>query len=274
MSSTDNFPLPALKGWALILGASSGFGAATALTLARAGMNIVGVHLDRRATVQNVEKLGAQITELGRESWFFNVNAADESRRISVLDDVRKRFDDRGQGEKITVLLHSLAFGSLLPFFSDTEADLAKQRQLEMTVDVMANSLIYWTQDVLARELLAERSRIFAMTSNGSTSAWTGYGSVSAAKSALESHIRQIALELGHRGVTANAICAGVTETPAWQKIPGAEMMKEVALRKNPHKRLTTTTDVARCIAALSHEATYWMTGNVIYVDGGEAHSG
>ena len=47
-----------LKGkWALILGASSGFGAATALELSRAGMHIVGGHLDRRATLANVEEL-------------------------------------------------------------------------------------------------------------------------------------------------------------------------------------------------------------------------
>ncbi len=274
MASHDEFPLPALDGWALILGASSGFGATTALTLARAGMNIVGIHLDRRATLQNVDSIVGQIREMGSEAWFYNVNAADEERRSYVLDDVRSRLEERGGGDKVRVILHSLAFGSLLPFFAEMGAEITKQRQLEMTVDVMANSLVYWTQDVVARNLLGKEARIFAMTSNGSAAAWKGYGAVSAAKSALESHIRQIALELGPRGVTANAICAGVTETPAWQKIPGAELMKEVALRKNPHGRLTSTQDVARTIAALSHPATYWLTGNVLYVDGGEAHSG
>lgn len=274
MSSSDEFPIPTLEGWALILGASSGFGATTALTLARAGMNVIGVHLDRRSNLQSVEALISAIRAVGKEAWFFNVNAADEERREAVLGDVRSRFDERGRGEKVSVFLHSLAFGSLLPFFGDGQAELTKQRHLEMTIDVMANSLVYWTQDLLQRDLLAASARVFAMTSSGSTAAWAGYGAVSAAKSALESHIRQLAIELGPRGVTANAICAGVTETPAWQKIPRSEVMREVALRKNPHGRLTTTDDVARSIAALCVPATYWLTGNVIYVDGGEAHSG
>ncbi len=274
MSSPDPFPLPTLQGWALILGASSGFGAATALTLARAGMDIVGVHLDRRATQQNVDTLVGQIHDLGREAWFFNMNAADEVRRTVVLDELAERFGSRGAGEKFNLVMHSLAFGSLLPFFGGSGAESAKQRQVEMTVDVMANSLVYWVQDTLGRELLADGARIFAMTSSGSSAAWSGYGAVSAAKAALEAHVRQIAYELAPRGVTANAICAGVTDTPALQKIPGAEVMKEMALRKNPHKRLTTVLDVARAIAALAHPAAYWMTANVICVDGGEAHSG
>src|SRR6516225_2861394 len=62
--------------WALILGASSGFGEATAVELARAGMNIFGVHMDRRATMPHVEEVQARIRNLGRECQFFNFNAA------------------------------------------------------------------------------------------------------------------------------------------------------------------------------------------------------
>ena len=64
--------------WALILGASSGFGEACALELTEAGMGIFGVHLDRRATLSNVERIVQSIRGKGREAIFFNVNAADE----------------------------------------------------------------------------------------------------------------------------------------------------------------------------------------------------
>ena len=50
-----------LSGWALILGASSGFGEATALALAGAGMSIIGVHLDRKATLPNAERIAAEV---------------------------------------------------------------------------------------------------------------------------------------------------------------------------------------------------------------------
>jgi len=64
---------------------------------------------------------------------------------------------------------------------------------------------------------------------------------------------------------------AGVTDTPALRLIPGHDQLIEVAKRRNPHRRLTTPEDVARCIVALCHPATYWMTGNTLHVDGGES---
>jgi NAD(P)-dependent dehydrogenase (short-subunit alcohol dehydrogenase family) len=108
-----------LDGFALILGASSGFGEACALSLAAAGLDIIGVHLDRRSTMPHVEEIQKKITALGREAWFYNVNAADEAKRREVLDDVKKRFEERGKADKIRVLLHSLAFGTLLPFVAE-----------------------------------------------------------------------------------------------------------------------------------------------------------
>jgi enoyl-[acyl-carrier-protein] reductase (NADH) len=112
--------------------------------------------------------------------------------------------------------------------------------------------------------------RVFAMTSAGGARVLPSYGPVSGAKAALESHVRQLAFELASRGIAVNAIRAGVTDTPALQKIPGNELIKEMALRRNPSGRLTTAEDVARAIVVLSHPDAYWITGNVIGVDGGE----
>lgn len=272
---------PKLDGFALILGASSGFGEACALSLAKAGMSIIGVHLDRRSTMPHVEELQAKIRALGVEAWFYNVNAADEGKRREVLDDVKKKLTERGKNERVRVLLHSLAFGTLLPFMPEGEqgrevaaSEYASQKQVEMTLDVMANSLIYWTQDVYRRAMFHEHARIFAMTSTGSWSIWPKYGVVSAAKAALESHIRVLAHELGPRGITANALCAGVTDTAALRKIPGNDAMIAAALRKNPAHRLTTVEDVSRAIVALAQPGLYWMNGNTINVDGGEAIAG
>jgi NAD(P)-dependent dehydrogenase (short-subunit alcohol dehydrogenase family) len=274
MTQDKHVRLPPLDGWALILGASSGFGETVAVTFAEAGLNVIGVHLDRRATMPHVESIVSRIRAHGREAWFFNVNAADAEKRTEVLDTVRARFEERGQNEQVRVLVHSLAFGALRPLVHDNPQERASQKQLEMTLDVMAHSLVYWVQDLLERRLLSEEGRIFAMTSNGSTQVWQGYGLVSAAKCALEAHIRQLAAELGARGITANSICAGVTDTPAMQKIPGSQTIKEVAIRKNPSHRLTQPIDVARALVALAQPCTYWLNGGVVYVDGGEAHCG
>ena len=112
------------------------------------------------------------------------------------------------------------------------------------------------------------------MTSAGGHRVIGSYGAVSAAKAALESHIRQLAFELAPRGITANSLCAGVTDTPALRKIPGNDEMIRVATAHNPAKRLTTPQDVANAVAVLAHPLAGWITGNVINVDGGEDIAG
>ena len=260
-----------LDGWALILGASSGFGETAARTLAKAGMNIAGVHLDRRAGLKHVAEIKAAVEAEGRQAVFFNVNAADEKKRNATLDALKEQIGDG----KIRVLMHSLAFGTLRPYWSDEEGEaVITKANMDMTLDVMAHSLLYWTQDVLRRGMFSKDARIFAMTSAGSTTVWKGYGAVSAAKCALESHIRQLAAELAPHGITANALCAGVTDTPALRKIPGSDVMIDNAKSRNPHGRLTLPEDVADAMVALSTPATRWITGNTIYIDGGEIIGG
>ncbi len=258
--------------WVLVLGASSGFGAASALAFAEAGYDVAGVHLDRRAGLQEVARLRERIEQMGRQAVFFNVNAADEKKREGVLDSLQERFAPQGDKQPVKVLLHSLAFGTLRPFWKDGEG--VSRAQMDMTLDVMAHSLVYWTQGLMRRDLMGEGGRIFAMTSAGSHRVWQGYGPVSAAKAALEAHCRQLAVELAPHGITVNAVCAGVTDTPALRKIPGHERMVEDARRRNPHGRLTTPRDVAECLVALSAPGTAWMTGNVLFVDGGEDIAG
>src|SRR5437773_8449087 len=86
-----------LSGWALTLGASSGFGEATSLALARAGLNIFGVHLDRKATLGNVERIVSEIKALGHEAVFFNVNAADPDKRAEVVSQMERVLEERGE---------------------------------------------------------------------------------------------------------------------------------------------------------------------------------
>ena len=256
------------KQWVVILGASSGFGAATARAFAAAGHPIFGVHLDRRSTMPAVEALIDELRANDVQVVFHNGNAASDDERDNAVGALRAAMAD---GDTVGVLLHSLAFGTLRPYFGDS---VIGRRHMDMTLDVMAHSLVYWAQDLVSSGLLGPGGRIYAMTSSGSLAAWPSYGAVSAAKCALESHIRQLAVELAPRGITANAIMAGVTMTPALEKIPGSDVIAQKAIDRNPHGRLTTPEDVANCLLSLAGPGTAWLTGNVLRVDGGEAISG
>ena len=240
------------------------------LAFARAGLHVFGVHLDRKATLPNAERVVAGIEGHGREARFFNVNAADAERRAETVAAMDTVLASHGEPGGLRVMAHSLAFGTLRPFVTDPMKDATTSAHMDMTVDVMAHSLVYWTQDVVSRGLMRAGGRIYAMTSTGGHRVLPAYGAVSAAKAALESHVRQLAMELAPRGITVNAIRAGVTATPAARKIPGYEQLEANARRDNPSGRLTTPDDVARALVVLSHPDTHWITGNVIGVDGGE----
>ncbi|RMF35640.1 MAG: SDR family oxidoreductase [Chlorobiota bacterium] len=255
--------------YALILGASSGFGRAAALALAAEGYPIIGVHLDRAATLPAVEELKSKIQSYGVRTLFFNANAADAARRAEIIATLQTEFRER-PGSGVYVVLHSLAFGSLRPLVAPSREDAITQSQLEMTLDVMANSLVYWVQDLYAEGMLLRRGRILSLTSAGSHRNLPMYGAVSAAKAALESYTRQLALELAPLEITVNAIRAGVTDTPALRKIPGNERLIANALMRNPNHRLTTPEDVAAIITLLVRPEAQWINAHVLGADGGE----
>lgn len=256
--------IPSDRGWALVLGASSGFGAAAARAFAAAGHPVAGVHLDLRSTVARADAVAADVRAQGVACVMVNGNAAD--------DRVRARAIEALEGRPVDVVVHSLAFGSLRPFLGE-EGVRTAPKHLAMTMDVMAHSLVWWVQDLVAAGLLRRGGRVFALTSSGSLVVIPSYGAVSAAKAALESHVRQLAVELAPAGVTVNAVMAGLCHTPALEVIPGWESLQAGALARSPSGRLTTPEDVAACLVALAGPGTAWMTGNVLRVDGGESIS-
>jgi NAD(P)-dependent dehydrogenase (short-subunit alcohol dehydrogenase family) len=142
------------------------------------------------------------------------------------------------------------------------------------TIHCMGTSLLDWTQELLARGLFADDARVFGLTSEGNAVAWKGYAAVSAAKTALESVARSIAVELAPHGLRCNVLQPGVTETPALAAIPGSAQLKAQALRRNPFGRLTRPADVANAVFLLSLDEAAWINGALIRVDGGEHVSG
>jgi NAD(P)-dependent dehydrogenase (short-subunit alcohol dehydrogenase family) len=155
-----------------------------------------------------------------------------------------------------------------------SETNFLEEDDFSRTIFNMGTSLLGWVQDLFERKLFADDARIFGLTSEGNQVAWRGYAAVAAAKVALESLARSIAVEFAPFGIRCNVVQPGITETPALAAIPGSDHMKAQAQMRNPFHRLTTPMDVANAIYLLSLDEAAWVNGAVIRVDGGEHISG
>jgi len=155
-----------------------------------------------------------------------------------------------------------------------SESLFLEEEDLARTVHAMGTSLLGWVQEIFNRSLFADDARVFGLTSEGNTVAWRGYAAVAAAKVALESIARSIAVEFAPFGIRCNVLQAGVTDTPALRLIPNHEKLMADARSRNPLGRLTRPDDIANVIHLLSLDEAAWVNGSVIRVDGGEHISG
>ena len=175
-----------MKSWALILGASSGIGAACAKKLAESGMNIYGIYLRKPQSV--IDELENYIKSQNVEVVFHKMNAMNDEKRLEVVNNLAKL-------GYVKTFIHSIAFGTLKPMLSKDNHSTLNQKNIEMTINVMGSSLVYWTQDLYKANLLKQGTQIFSMTSSGGRRQWPSYGAVSMAKATLESASRQLAIE-------------------------------------------------------------------------------
>ncbi len=254
------------KQWAIILGGSSGLGLATAKKLARHNFNIINIYRERRSGLAQIEQEIATITSNGVECISFNADATNGAKQQQLIATIATAL----KGQKIKVLVHSIAKGNLKPMWANEGQVLANQ-DFNLTIDAMATSFYDWVKLLYENDLFAADARTIAFTSEGNTRALKNYAAVSAAKAALEAIMRNVALEFAELGIKSNCIQAGVTATRSFAMIPGSEKMKEDALVRNPNGRLTKPEDVANVVYLLTTDEAQWITGTVIKVDGGES---
>jgi NAD(P)-dependent dehydrogenase (short-subunit alcohol dehydrogenase family) len=245
---------------ALITGSSRGIGRGIALALAESGVK-VAVH------------------------YFQNEVAAKET-----LDQIRERRSDGFlvqadvlRLEEITAMFHKVKteFATLDIFVSNArpEASTFFQPPLDITLeqwdtafDSQAKAFLVGVQEALP--LMGDGGRIVTITyaqgsRTGGLQPWVGMGS---AKAALESLVRYFAVAVGKRGITVNAISPGWTEDSVLNTLPDQvqQLIRDWHIRGwTPMGRLGTPADIGDVVVLLCSEKARWITGQVIYADGG-----
>jgi enoyl-[acyl-carrier protein] reductase I len=217
--------------------------------------------------MDHINKSFEEIRALGVACKAFNSDALNREVRLALIQDISELLP---QGDKIKILVHSIAKGSLKPMFAEDQETLSDQ-DLKITFDAMALSLYTWTKALIKANLFAQDTRIISFTSEGNKRVSANYAAVSVAKVALEALTRNMALEFASLGIKANCIQAGITHTKAFEMIPGYKKYLADGLERNPHNRLTTPEDVANAVYLLTTDEAQWITGTIIKVDGGES---
>lgn len=252
--------------WAIILGASSGLGLATAKKLAADGLNLCLVYRALRSDLAEVTAEFDAIAKVNNvQLLHFNKDVVKPENRTEIITKLKQALDLKGT---VKCLVHSIAKGNLKPMVA-SEGQVLKNDDFHITLENMAFSLYDWTKAIFTENIFSSDARIISFTSEGNKKAWQNYGAVSTAKVALEAISRNIALEFAPYGIKCNCIEAGVTETASFKMIPGSDKLKTHAIKSNPFKRLTTPNDVANAVSLLVKKEAEWITGIILPVNGG-----
>ncbi len=253
--------------WAVILGGSRGLGYATAAKLARQGYAICIVHRDRRTELPEIEDRFSILKKDAPAFCSFNVDAVNAQKRMEVIGHLQSNVK---KGDRVKVLIHSIAKGSLKPMRAKNGPALSAE-DIDITFRAMALSLYEWVQDLVLHEVIDQDMRVISFTSEGNTRAMPGYAAVSVAKVALEALTRSIAVEFAPLGIKANCLQAGVVDTESFRMIPHSDQIRKNAEKRNPMGRITTPEDVANTVYMLCLDESSWINGSIVKADGGES---
>ena len=252
--------------WAVILGASSGTGAAIARAVAvELGLNVFGVHRGNHlagaaAVVRDVESVGRRAVMRVADAG--SASGAEEG--VQQLRDVVRPCN-------VALMVHALANASVGRLIDPDGRDLAP-RQVEKTFDSMAHSFVYWTRALYRQNLLARNARILGLTNPLTESTLRNCGLIAASKAALEMYVRHLAMDLGPQGYRVNLLKFGTVVTPALRHVFGEEAVRRseaVHARMIPAGRMVTVEEVAAFVVTLCTERAAWFNGATIDFTGG-----
>ena len=244
---------------AVVTGASRGIGRAIALRLARDGIDCA---LTYRRRADLADEVAREIAVLGRRALTVPLDLGDPEAVGPAFERVAE-----GLG-RVDVLVASAAATAFRPMLEQ------KPHNIRRTFAISVDAFVAAVQAAVPL-MKGAAGRIIVVSGIDSHQAMAGHGVLGAAKAAMESLIRTLALELGPRGITVNGVSPGFVETDSSRMYveQGLGLDYDDAVRRlvasTPVRRAGTVDDVVGLVAYLASEASGFLTGQTILIDGG-----
>jgi enoyl-[acyl-carrier protein] reductase III len=237
---------------ALITGGARGIGRATALKLAEAGCDIAVVYYN---SSDEAAVLVRDVEGMKRRAFAIQANVADQQsvkEMFSKFRDCLPRLD---------FLISNAASGVLKP------AMKMSTKHWRWCMETNALALNHLVSE--GRELMAQGSRVIALSSLGAHRAIPNYAFIGASKAALEALVRSLSLELAEAGISVNTVSAGVVDTDALKHFPNREQLLDEYQAHSLAGRPLTPQDVANAVYLLCLPEAEMIKGQTIFVDAG-----
>lgn len=241
---------------ALVTGASRGIGRACALRLAEAGADVIVNFLTSRTAA---ETAAAEIRSMGRRAAVVKADVSEPEDVAELFGFVAREFG------KLDILVSNAAGGGFRPLLSSTPAHF----EAAMNTNVRALlSLVQCALPMLKSQ--TARSKVIAISSHGSRVAIPDYGLIGASKAAIESMMRQFALEAGRAGINFNVVLSGLVPTAAVQGMPEYDKIAEHARNRSlAGTGSLRAEEVANAVLFLSSSLSDSIQGQTLVVDAG-----
>jgi len=240
---------------ALVTGSSRGIGQGIALTLAKQGADVA---INYRSKKEEAEKVVAQIKKMKRDA--FTVQAD-----VSSVDEVIRMFGEvKKQWGKLDILVNNAGIVAYADFESMTE------EQWDKIMDVNLKGQFLCSREAI--KLMGKGSKIINIASIASGGVGVGFSRIAhytASKGGVVALTENMALDLGAKGINVNAIAPGVIETDMTKDMLGDEKAKAGLMARIPKGRVGKPKDIGAAAAFLASDEADYVTGTVLYVDGG-----
>ncbi len=244
---------------ALVTGGSRGIGRGIALRLAAGGA-------DCAITYRRNEALAAEVVNAveaaGRRGLAVPLELGEPAQAAAAVERVAERLGG------VDILVANAAATAFRPIVEQ------KPHNVDRTFAISVDSFVACVQAVVPR-MVGGRGRIVAISGIDAPQAMAGHGILGAAKAAVESLVRALALELGPQGITVNGVSPGFVDTDSSrlyvERGLGQDYARAIAriVSATPVRRAGTVEDVASLVAFLAGDEAGFLTGQTIVLDGG-----